>query len=142
LVWFTGVALLLGLIDATTSAIRLSRGGAPLTGAELVLSTLGSLGLLTMPTLMFGHYISARVWSSTPRVVETMRRLRRVLFAGLVTYAAATLLVRVFASVLSNDTGGVPSAGWGVLMFSAAVLAGLRTGWRDLQEAQLASLKS
>jgi hypothetical protein len=135
LAWGTGVTALLGLIDATTSAIRLSRGGAPLTGTEIVLSTLGSLGLLVMPTWLFGHYVSTRVWSSTPRVIETVRRLRRVLFAGLVTYAAGTLLLRVFASVLSSDVGSASSAGWGLLMVCAAAVAGARTGWRELQRS-------
>jgi serine/threonine protein kinase len=138
LVWFAwalGVTALLGSIDATTSAIRLSRGGAPLTGTEIVLATLGSLGLLVMPTWLFGHYVSAHVWSSTPRVLDTIRRMRRVLFAGLVTYAAGTLLVRVFAGVLSSDLSSAGSAGWGLLLVVVAASAGARTGWRELQRA-------
>jgi serine/threonine protein kinase len=136
LVWLAsgvGVMALLGLIDATTSAIRLSRAGAPLTGTEITLSTLGALALLVMPTWLFGHYVSTRVWSSTPRVLDTMSRMRRVLFAGLLTYAAGTLLVRVFAGVLSSDLSSAGSAGWGLLMFILAALAGARTGWRELQ---------
>jgi serine/threonine-protein kinase len=133
LAWGMGVTALLGLIDATTSAIRLSRAGAPLTGTEIVMSTLGSLALLVMPTWLFGHYVSARVWSSTPLVLETARRMRRVLFAGLVTYAAGTLLVRVFAGVLSSDLSAAASAGWGLSTILIGACAGVRTGWRELQ---------
>ncbi|HET8933239.1 MAG TPA: hypothetical protein VFN67_07375 [Polyangiales bacterium] len=133
LAWGMGVTALLGLIDATTSAIRLSRAGAPLTGTEIVMSTLGSLALLVMPTWLFGHYVSARVWSSTPLVLETARRMRRVLFAGLVTYAAGTLLVRVFAGVLSSDLSAAASAGWGLSTILMGACVGVRTGWRELQ---------
>ena len=135
LAWGTGVTALLGLIDATTSAIRLSRGGAPLTGTEIVMSTLGSLALLVMPTWLFGHYVSSRIWASTPRVLETIRRMRRVLFAGLVTYAAGTLLIRVFSGVLANELSSLSSAGWGLLLVVVAAIAGLRTGWRELHRA-------
>lgn len=137
LAWGMGVTALLGLIDATTSAIRLSRGGAPLTGTEIVMSTLGSLAMLVMPTWLFGHYVSARIWSSTPLVLETVRRMRRVLFAGLVAYAAGTLLVRVFAGVLASDLSSAASAGWGLLMVLIGASVGLRTGWRELQRASL-----
>lgn len=137
LAWGMGVTALLGLIDATTSAIRLSRGGAALTGTEIVLSTLGSLALLVMPTWLFGHYVSSRVWASTPRVVETIRRMRRVLFAGLVTYAAGTLLIRVFSGVLASDLSSLSSAGWGLLLVVVAAIAGLRTGWRELHRGGL-----
>jgi len=137
LAWGMGVTALLGLIDATTSAIRLSRGGAALTGTEIVMSTLGSLALLVMPTWLFGHYVSSRVWASTPRVVETIRRMRRVLFAGLVTYAAGTLLIRVFSGVLASDLSSLSSAGWGLLLVVVAAIAGLRTGWRELHRGGL-----
>ena len=133
LAWAMGVTALLGLIDATTSAIRVSRAGAPLTGTEIVMSTLGSLALLVMPTWLFGHYVSARIWSSTPRVLETTRRMRRVLFAGLVTYAAGTLLVRVFSGVLSSDLSATASAAWGLSTILIGASAGVRTGWRELQ---------
>jgi len=132
LAWGMGVTALLGLIDATTSGIRLSRGGAPLTGTEIVMSTLGSLALLVMPTWLFGHYVSTRIWASTPRVVEMIRRMRRVLFAGLVTYAAGTLLIRVFIGVLASELSSLSSAGWGLLLVVVAAVAGLRTGWREL----------
>jgi hypothetical protein len=137
LAWGMGVTALLGLIDATTSAIRLSRGGAALTGTEIVMSTLGSLALLVMPTWLFGHYVSSRVWASTPRVVETIRRMRRVLFAGLVTYAAGTLLIRVFSGVLASDLSSLSSAGWGLFLVVVAAIAGLRTGWRELHRGGL-----
>jgi hypothetical protein len=133
LAWSMGVTALLGLIDATTSAIRLSRAGAPLTGTEIVMSTLGSLALLIMPTWLFGHYVSARVWSSTPLVLETNRRVRRVLFAGLVSYAASTLLVRVFAGVLSSDLSAAASAAWGLSTILIGASVGARTLWRELQ---------
>ncbi|HTU57635.1 MAG TPA: hypothetical protein VMF89_04360, partial [Polyangiales bacterium] len=137
LAWGMGVTALLGLIDATSSAIRLSRGGAALTGTEIVMSTLGSLALLVMPTWLFGHYVSSRVWGSTPRVEETIRRLRRVLFAGLVTYAAGTLLIRVFSGVLASELSTLSSAGWGLLLVVIAAVAGLRTGWRELHRGGL-----
>ena len=137
LAWGMGVTALLGLIDATTSAIRLSRGGAALTGTEIVMSTLGSLALLVMPTWLFGHYVSSRIWASTPRVVETIRRMRRVLFAGLVTYAAGTLLIRVFSGVLASELSSLSSAGWGLLLVVVAAFAGLRTGWRELHRGGL-----
>jgi serine/threonine-protein kinase len=137
LAWGMGVTALLGLIDATTSAIRVSRWGAPLTGTEIVMSTLGSLALLVMPTWLFGHYVSARIWSSTPRVVETIRRMRRVLGAGLVTYAAGTLLIRVFSGVLASELSSLSSAAWGLLLVVVAAFTGLRAGWRELQRAGL-----
>jgi hypothetical protein len=123
--------LFLGLIDASTGLVRMSRSGAALTGTEIVLSSVGALGLLATPALLWGRYLAQRVWPSTPRVLDTTRRVRRVVFDALVTYATGTLLVRVLDGALHVDASGATWAGWGVLVFTAAAVAGARAAWRQ-----------
>jgi len=121
----------LGLIDASTGLVRLSSAGAPITATEIVLCTLGSAGLLVTPAVLWGRHVVQRVWPSTPRVLDTLRRVRRVLFVALATYAAGTLLVRVLDGAFHVDPSGAAWAGWGVLVFLAAVVAGARCAWRQ-----------
>jgi serine/threonine-protein kinase len=133
-----GLVTLLGLIDASTGLVRLSRSGTPITGPEIVLSSLGSLGLLVTPAILWGRYVVQHVWPSTPRVLDTISRVRRVLFDALVTYASGTLLVRVLAGALRSDASAATWSGWGVLVFIAATVAGVRAVRRQARAVSAA----
>jgi len=130
------LSVLLGLMDACIGMVRVSRSGAPLSGTEIVLSIFGSAGLLVTPAVLWGRYISQRVWSSTPRVLDTIQQVRNVLFHALVTYAAGTLLVRVLWGALHRDPSDATWPGWGVLVFMLATVVGARTAWRQLRAPQ------
>jgi serine/threonine-protein kinase len=121
----------LALIEISASAVRLSRGGEALRGTEIVMAALGSTALLAAPALLWGRYIAERVWSSTPRVIATSMSVCRVLFASLVTYALAMLLVRVFAGALRADAGLTAWPGWDVLIVAMATVAGVHASWHE-----------
>jgi serine/threonine-protein kinase len=123
------VCALLGTIDVSTSLVRWSRGGAPLTAAEIVLATLGSVGLLATPCLAWARYLRTRVWPSTPRVLDVEARTKRVLAASLVTYGAGSLLVHVLAGAFRSSASGLAWAGWSVLVFLAAAAIGGTAAW-------------
>ena len=124
-----GVCALLCTIDVSTSLVRLSRGGAPLTAAEIVLATLGSIGLLATPFLAWARHLLTRVWPSTPRVLDVEARTKRVLGSSLVTYGAGSLLVHVFAGAFRTRSSGLLWAGWSVLVFLATAAVGGVVAW-------------
>ena len=64
--------------------------------SEIVLATLGSIGLLTAPIIAWARFVIDQVWPSTPRTLDVLGRGKRVLATSLVTYAMGMLLVRLF----------------------------------------------
>jgi serine/threonine-protein kinase len=125
-----GCYMLAGLIDVSTSVVRFSRGGAPLSSSEIVLATLGSIGLLTAPILAWARFVIDQVWPSTPRTLDVLGRGKRVLATSLVTYAMGMLLVRLFDGAFHSDTSGVAWPGWGLIIFLGAALTGGVSAWR------------
>jgi serine/threonine protein kinase len=116
------------LIDAGTGAIRWSRAGTPLAATEIVLVVLGSAGLLLAPGIVWTRYVVDRVWPSTPRSIDVLSKVQRVLLTSLAAYGAGALTVRVSTSALHSATSGAGSPSWSVLAFAAAVGAGF-VGW-------------
>jgi len=125
------LSALLGLITVSTSILRLTRGAEPLRGSEIALAAFGSACLLIAPALLWARYVAERVWSSTPRVVSTSMSVCRMLFAGLVTYAAGMLLVRVFAGSVHAEASGTAWPGWDVLVFLLGSLAVGHAAWQE-----------
>jgi len=85
------------------------------------------------------RYVKQRVWPSTPRAVELVGAMRGVLVATLVTYAAASLFVRLVEAVVHDDLQAVSWPGWAVLIFAAANLAGAGTWLYERMQSVRAS---
>jgi serine/threonine protein kinase len=116
--------LLFGCLDVSLGVVRVARGTAPLTSAEIAFAGLASLGLLVAPSIIWTWFLAKQVWSSTPRVMDVLDRIRHVLGASLGTYAGLTLLIRILASTLHIDPSGIAWPGWGVLSFIIAAAVG------------------
>jgi serine/threonine-protein kinase len=121
---FGALYLLFGCLEVGLGAVRVARGSAPLTSAEIAFAGLGSLGLLVAPAIIWTWFLAKHVWSSTPRVMDVLDRIRHVLGASLGTYAGLTLLIRILASTLHIDPSGIAWPGWGVLTFILAAAVG------------------
>jgi tRNA A-37 threonylcarbamoyl transferase component Bud32 len=120
--------LLFGCLEVSLGVVRVARGSAPLTSAEIAFAGLASLGLLVAPSIIWTWFLAKHVWSSTPRVMEVLDRVRHVLGASLGVYAGLTLLIRIAASTLHIDPSGIAWPGWGVLSFIlAAIVGGIAT---------------
>jgi serine/threonine protein kinase len=120
--WLVG-----GTLDAATSGIRWLRGTLSLSPTELFLISASICGIAIAPSLAWVRYLKQRVWPSTPRSVELVDRLRAILVATLVTYAAASLMMRVVEAVAREDLYAVPWPGWPVFSFIGANTAGVAT---------------
>jgi len=134
---FGGLYLLIGLVEVSLGAVRLTRGSAPLTSTEILFAALGSSGLLLAPFIVWAWYLTARVWKSTPRVLDVLDGTRHVLGASLGAYAGLTILIRILASTLHIDPSGIAWPGWGVLSFVlAAIVAAVaaRQSFRSSQD--------
>lgn len=103
---------LLTLFELSSSVVRLTRGGEPLSGSEVGLAFASSAGLLIAPLLLGARYLSEHVWASTPRVIAASSSISRVLFTGLMVYAFVTLLIRAGAGALRVDIDVSAWAGW------------------------------
>jgi serine/threonine protein kinase len=124
-----GLCAFVGLIDVSTSLVRMSRGGAPLTAAEIVLAALGAAGMLVAPTIAWALYLRLRVWPNTPRVLDVLARSKRVLSASLIVYAVGSLFVRLIAAALRSDPRVSIWPGWTIGISAAAACAGLSAAW-------------
>jgi serine/threonine protein kinase len=116
---------LVGLLDSTANTIRWIRGAGPLSATELVLICTGTLALSFAPAIAWVRHLRQRIWPSTPRAVELVARMRRLLIAVCVTYAAAQLGLRLLEAVVRGDPAGLGWPGWSVITFVGANLAGL-----------------
>ncbi|HKP56509.1 MAG TPA: serine/threonine-protein kinase [Polyangiales bacterium] len=116
--------LLFGCLEVSLGVVRVVRGAVPLTSAEIAFAGLASLGLLVAPSIIWTWFLAKQVWSSTPRVMDVLDRIRHVLGASLGTYAGLTLVIRILASTLHIDPSGIAWPGWGVLSFLLAAAVG------------------
>jgi serine/threonine protein kinase len=119
-----------GLLALCTGALRLWHGGAPLTGAEILICTLGSLALTSVPGIAWANHVFWHVSLSTPRVIEITARCQRVLAASSCSYAAGMLLVRVLGP------SGSAWSGWDLLIFPFALSMGGALAWLELKSAK------
>jgi len=130
--------LLFGSLEVSLGVVRVVRGAVPLTSAEIAFAGLASLGLLVAPGIGWTWFLAKHVWTSTPRVMEVLDRLRHVLGASLGTYAGLTLVIRILASTLHIDPSGIAWPGWGVLSFLLAAVVGIIAARGTLQARKLA----
>ena len=121
---FAALYVLAGLVEVSLGVVRLTRGAVPLTATEIMFASLGSAGLLLTPYIVWAWYLVARVWKSTPRVLDVLDRTRHVLGASLGAYAGLTILIRIIASTLHIDPSGIAWPGWGVMTFVLAAIVG------------------
>jgi serine/threonine-protein kinase len=119
--------LIAGLLEAAISAIRWARGSAALSATELFLTSAGAAALLIAPSIAWQRHVRLRIWPSTPRAVELVGRMRSILVAVCVSYALASLAIRIGESVVRDDPAALAWPGWGVLTFLAANAAAVIT---------------
>jgi serine/threonine protein kinase len=117
------------LADLITSTLRALRPGVPLSDLELSLAAIASGSIVLAASMAWLRHLLGSVWSSTPRVIQVLRRTTRALTAGLVTYALILLSVRVFDGAFRSDPNGVGWPGWAIVASAAMVLAGGAMSW-------------
>jgi serine/threonine-protein kinase len=130
--------LLFGCLEVSLGVVRVVRGSVPLTSAEIAFAGLASLGLLVGPSIIWTWFLAKQVWTSTPRVMDVLDRIRHVLGASLGTYAGLTLLIRILGSTLHIDPTGIAWPGWGVLSFLLAAAVGGAAARGTLKDRALA----
>jgi len=119
-----------GLLDLATSIIRWNRSSTVLTSTEVVLAALATFGLLFAPAIAWGRVVRMKIWPSTPRAVDLLASMKRVLVASLVTYAVGALLSRFIAVVLpAKHAAALVWPGWGVLLPTTALATGVFAAW-------------
>jgi serine/threonine protein kinase len=135
---FSALYLLAGSLEVSLGLVRVARGAAPLTSAEIAFAALGSLGILMAPCILWTWFLAKHVWPSTPRVMDVLDRIRLVLGMSLGVYAGLTLLIRILGSTLHIDPSGVAWPGWGVLSFVLAAVVGGTAVHKTLKVRRLA----
>jgi serine/threonine-protein kinase len=135
---FSALYLLAGSLEVSLGVVRVARGSAPLTSAEIAFAALASLGLLMAPAIIWTWFLAKHVWPSTPRVMDVLDRVRLVLGASLGVYAGLTLLIRILGSTLHLESSGVAWPGWGVLSFALAAAVGFSAAHRTIRARSLA----
>jgi serine/threonine-protein kinase len=122
------VWLLVGLIDAISSAVAWLEGAEQLTQTEVTLSFASAIAVLMTPSALWIRHLTQKVWPSTPRSIETAQRLRRTLLTSLALYAIGTVAVHAFATLVHRDPRAAASPGWAVCVFALAWL-GAAASW-------------
>jgi serine/threonine-protein kinase len=135
---FSALYVFAGSLEVGLGLVRVSRGGAPLTSAEIAFAALASLGLLMAPCILWTWFLAKHVWPSTPRVMDVLDRIRMVLGASLGVYAGLTLFIRILASTLHIDPSGIAWPGWGVLSFVLAAAVGGAAAHNTIKSRTLA----
>ena len=126
LVFFTGLGLFWGFVNVVVVAAALVRlvRGADLSTAEVTLSIVGVLATLSSPALMWIRHLRRDVWPSTPRSVEMVMRLRRVVLYSAAAYGLGAVLVQLFEGVVGRNGLGVARPGWSLFVFLIALVVG------------------
>ena len=126
LVFFTGLGLFWGFVNVVVVAAALVRlvRGTDLSTAEVTLSIVGVLATLTSPALMWIRHLRRDVWPSTPRSVEMVMRLRRVVLYSSAAYGLGAVLVQLFEGVVGRNGLGVARPGWSLFVFLIALVVG------------------
>ena len=119
------LALFAGAADAIASVIMLLWSDRALAGVDAFLLTAGLALAAITPLVLWVRWVASRVWGSTVRTVALARTLRNATLAGLGTYGALALLVRVGLDVLQRTPHEIASPMWGPLLFLAGVAAAI-----------------
>jgi serine/threonine-protein kinase len=129
LVFFTGLGLFWGFVNVVVVAAALVRlvRGTDLSTAEVTLSIVGVLATLSSPALMWIRHLRRDVWPSTPRSVEMVTRLRRVVLYSAAAYGLGAVLVQLFEGVVGRNGVGVARPGWSLFVFAIALAVGTLT---------------
>jgi tRNA A-37 threonylcarbamoyl transferase component Bud32 len=129
LVFFTAFGLFWGFVNVVVVAAALVRlvRGTDLSTAEVTLSIIGVLATLASPALIWIRHLRRDVWPSTPRAMEMVVRLRRVVLYSAAAYGLGAALVQLFEGVVGRNGLGVARPGWSLFVFSIAVVVGTIT---------------
>jgi serine/threonine protein kinase len=129
LVFFTAFGLFWGFVNVVVVAaamVRLVRG-TDLSTAEVTLSIIGVLATLASPALIWIRHLRRDVWPSTPRAMEVVVRLRRVVLYSAAAYGLGAVLVQLFEGVVGRNGIGVARPGWSLFVFLIALVVGALT---------------
>jgi len=126
LVFFTAFGLFWGFVNGVVVAAALVRlvRGTDLSTAEVTLSIIGVLATLVSPALIWIRHLRRDVWPSTPRSMEMVVRLRRVVLYSAAAYGLGAVLVQLFEGVVGRNGLGVARPGWSLFVFLIAVTVG------------------
>jgi serine/threonine-protein kinase len=129
LVFFSALGLVWGFVNVVVVAAALVRllRGTDLSAAEVTLSIVGVLAALLSPALMWIRHVRRDVWPSTPRSVEVVMRLRRVVLYSSAAYGLGAVLVQLFEGVVGRNGLGVARPGWSLFVFLIALIVGTLT---------------
>jgi len=126
LVFFTAFGLFWGFVNVVVVAAALVRlvRGTDLSTAEVTLSIIGVLATLASPALIWVRHLRRDVWPSTPRSMEMVVRLRRVVLYSASAYGVGAVLVQLFEGVVGRNGLGVARPGWSLFVFLIALTVG------------------
>jgi len=126
LVFFTALGLFWGFVNVVVVAAALVRlvRGTDLSTAEVTLSIVGVLATLASPALIWIRHVRRDVWPSTPRSMEMVVRLRRVVLYSAAAYGLGAVLVQLFEGVVGRNGLGVARPGWSLFVFVIALTVG------------------
>lgn len=129
LVFFTALGLFWGFVNVVVVAAALVRliRGTDLSTAEVTLSIIGVLATLSSPAIIWVRHLRRDVWPSTPRSVEMVARLRRVVLYSATGYGFGAVLVQLFEGVVGRNGLGVARPGWSLFVFVVALVVGVAT---------------
>ncbi len=129
LVFFTAFGLFWGFANVVVVAAALVRlvRGTDLSTAEVTLSIVGVLATLASPALIWIRHLRRDVWPSTPRSMEMVVRLRRVVLYSAAAYGLGAVLVQLFEGVVGRNGLGVARPGWSLFVFVIALTVGVLT---------------
>jgi len=129
LVFFTAFGLFWGFVNVVVVAAALVRlvRGTDLSTAEVTLSIVGVLATLASPALIWVRHMRRDVWPSTPRSMEMVVRLRRVVLYSAAAYGLGAVLVQLFEGVVGRNGLGVARPGWSLFVFVIALTVGALT---------------
>jgi len=126
LVFFSAFGLFWGFVNVVVVAAALVRlvRGSDLSTAEVTLSIIGVLATLASPALIWVRHLRRDVWPSTPRSMEMVVRLRRVVLYSAAAYGVGAVLVQLFEGVVGRNGLGVARPGWSLFVFLIALTVG------------------
>ncbi|HYQ43650.1 MAG TPA: serine/threonine-protein kinase [Polyangiaceae bacterium] len=133
LVFFTALGLFWGFVNVVVVAAALVRliRGTDLSTAEVTLSIVGVLATFASPAVIWIRHVRSEVWPSTPRSMEMVVRLRRVVLYSASAYGLGAVLVQLFEGVVGRNGLGVARPGWSLFVFVIALAVGILT-WLGL----------
>jgi serine/threonine-protein kinase len=122
----TGLLWVLGIsIDLLSGVIRLMYD-RQLTPAEVNLSMLSAVILTAAVGTPWIKYIR-KIWSNTPRSIETALRLRRTILFSAASYGVAALTVDLLHTALYRPPQDVAAPYWNLVLFAVALTVGVLT---------------